>query len=176
MKRILLVLLFFILFSATVFADDDWSQMYENDADIQMPVPVITDKEYKEAYDLKMGKKKKKNPYENIRGNDMSSLNSLQESYPTVILTKKFYTDDGKILEEGHYKVVVVIPKEKTGTYYVHFYQGNSHMGKMKMFETNNDYDEPTINYAKVVQTSDETKFIYGNIDCNLECTMWEVK
>ena len=179
MKKFLLILLIMCLFAPICYCeDDDWSKMYENDADIQMPVPSITDKEFKKAYDIKMGKKKKqkKDPYADVRGNDMSSLNKLETDYPTIMITQKFYTDDGKILEEGHYKVVVVIPKDKKDKYFVHFYQGHSHMGKIEMFETNNDYNEPKINYAKVIQDGDDAKFIYGNIDCNLECKLWEIK
>lgn len=179
MKKLSLILLVLCLFGSVVFAEDgdDWSKMYENDAEIQKPIPSITDKEFKEAYEKKMGKKKKKkDPYADVRGNDMSSLTQLKDSFPTVILTQRFYTDDGKILDEGHYKVVVVIPKDKDGKYFVHFYQGHSHMGKVQMYETNNDYDEPEINYAKVIETDGESRFIYGNIDCNLEGRMWEVK
>ena len=176
MKKLSLILLIFCLCAGIVYAEDgdDWSKVYENDADIQKPVPTITDKEFKNAYDFKMGKKKKKkDPYKDVRGNDMSSLTELKDSYPTVVLTQRFYTDDGKILDEGHYKIVVVVPKEKDGKYFVHFYQGHSHMGKIQMYETNNDYNEPEINYAKVIENDGEAMFIYGNIDCNLECKLW---
>ena len=177
MKRFLVSILVLMCFSLCALAESDWDKVYENDADINKPVPVVTDKEFKEAYDFKMGKrKKKKNPYANIQANDMSSLQKLEGSYPTVILTQKFYSDDGQILDEGHYKVVVAPPQEYTDSYYAHFYQGHVLRGKLKMNETKNDYDEKNINYAKIIDDKGTFKFIYGNIDHNMECIMWVAK
>ena len=177
MKRFLWIILIMLIFPLFSFADDDWNSVYENDADINKPVPVVTDKEFKEAYDIKMGKKKKKkDPYANIKANDMTSLYDLEEEYPNILLTEKFYSDEGNILDEGYYKAVVVIPKKEDGKYFVHFYQGHSHKGRVQMFETKDDYDSETINYARVIDDEGTTKFIYGNIDCNLEGVLWKVR
>ena len=161
------------------FADsDDWNKVYENDVDIHQPVPVVTDKEFQEAYDSKVGKKKKKDKYENVKGDDMKGHSDIEGNYPSVMLYEKFYTDDNKILQEGFYKAVVVLPKpqDPEQKYFVHFFQGHSHKGKIQMYETDDDYDEPTVNYAKMIENKGQYKFIYGNIDCNLECNLFKVQ
>lgn len=162
------------MFPVVAFAEDDWDKVWENDSDIRQPVPSVTDKEFNEAYQSKLKKKKKKDPYANINAHDMSSLGKLEGSYPSVMITERFYSDEGKIIDAGHYKVVVTIPKTKNDKYYVHFFQGHTHRGKLMMHETKNDYNEKAVNYAKIIDDNGVCKFIYGNIDCNLEVVLYK--
>lgn len=178
MKKLLIIVLCLFLTPTFTFAeDDDWGSVYDNLKEFEKPVPAVTDKEFNEVIKFKKGKKKKdKNSYENIQAHDMSSLTDLENNYPSILVMQKFYTDDNKIIDEGYYKAVVSIPKNKYEKHYVHFFQGHTHKGKIRMFETNNDYDEPEINYAKMIEKNGVLKFIYGNIDTNLECNLIKAK
>lgn len=178
MKKLFVLCLCLFFIPAFAFAEDDeWGSVYDNLKEFEKPVPAVTDKEFNDVIKSKMGKKKKnKNSYENIQAHDMSSLTDLEETYPSILVMQKFYTDDNKIIDEGYYKAVVSIPKNKYEKHYVHFFQGHTHKGKIRMYETNNDYDEPEINYAKIIEENGTLKFIYGNIDCNLEGNLVKVR
>lgn len=178
MKKLLVLCLCMFFISSYAFAEDDeWGSVYDNLKEFEKPVPAVTDKEFNDVINAKKGKKKKgKNTFENVQAHDMSSLTDLEDTYPSILVMQKFYTDDNRIIDEGYYKAVVSVPKNKYEKYYVHFFQGHSHKGKIRMFETTNDYDEPEINYAKIIENKGLLKFIYGNIDCNLECDLIKAK
>ena len=153
MKKIIIITLILFFIPILPCLADDWDNVYKNDVDIRQPVPVVTDKEFQEAYDSKVRKKKKKDKYENVKGDDMKGLSDIEANYPSVMLYEKFYTDDNRILQEGFYKVVVVLPKpqDPEQKYFVHFFQGHSHKGKIQMYETDDDYVGVLDDYSDIM-------------------------
>ena len=56
----------------------------------------------------------------------------------------------------------------------MNFYQGNSLIARVKSNKTDNDFNQKTLNYAKMIENDENTvRFIYGDIDCNLETLIY---
>ena len=53
------------------------------------------------------------------------------------------------------------------------FFQGKTLIGKLEAFETENDYNQPELNYANIIEDNGIHKFIYGTIDYNLETILY---
>ena len=71
-----------------------------------------------------------------------------------------------QILEKGFYKVIG--ERDKEGRLYINFYQSQYFKGKIEVYETQEDYDEKEIDFAKVKPYNDSfVKIIFGSIDFN---------
>lgn len=186
MKRNLSVVLIGIvfLFSQNVFADE-WDDFVDLDRawDGQK---TITDKEFNQVVDAleekdkKKEVKKKKKLFKKVSGGGTSLHNELDpnnEILSTDITKAKdegqlinvpvnLYLD-GMILEKGYYKVFA--KKEEDNKIYISFYQSQFYKGKIQASETQDDFGEKEVDFARILPCNDSfVKLIFGSIDYNL--------
>ena len=73
---------------------------------------------------------------------------------------------DGKILEKGFYKIIAERDEQKK--IHIKFYQSQFLKGEIIAEETDDDYGQETIDFAKVVPYNQNfVKIIFGSIDFN---------
>ena len=73
----------------------------------------------------------------------------------------------GKLLERGYFKVLPEIDEE-TGKKYVSFYQSQFFKGKIEVTETEEDYGEDLLDFAKIIPYNESfVKLIFGSIKFN---------
>ncbi len=146
---------------------------------------TITNQEYEQVIDALEEREKKreekgwKKKLKRIGGGGTSlhkELNPESEIKEIDILDSK---DEGvlinvpvdiilpeQILEKGFYKVIG--ERDKEGRLYINFYQSQYFKGKIEVSETQEDYDEKEIDFAKVKPYNDSfVKIIFGSIDFN---------
>lgn len=185
MKRFLLLTIFVFLFTLTVNADsfDDFANV-ERMWDGQKS---ITNKEFEQVIEKleekgkqkeeKQKKKKRKklfgsgttlheelNP-EKANIAELDSINS--EAEEVLINNPVLLMLPDTIIEKGFYKVE---PEKdnNTGKKFVKFYQSQYLMGRLEVVETDDDFGEEHLNFAKIVPYNDSfVKFIFGSIDFN---------
>ena len=70
------------------------------------------------------------------------------------------------ILPVGHYQAKGEI---KNGTPVIQLYQSQNLMAEIPATETNDDFNEPEINFIKMIDAGNENqvKFIFGSVDFN---------
>ena len=74
---------------------------------------------------------------------------------------------DGKVFEKGYYKVFAE-QDEENGKKYVSFYQSQFFKGKVEVIETQEDFGEENLDFARVLPYNDSfVKLIFGSIDFN---------
>lgn len=189
---ILFLLLNMPLFCIPVFADDAdfWDEPMKIDSAAKSQQKSVTNQEFEKVMKFFEKKKKKKeekkkpkgnpvwqnnNMNENIEPNDMVSgaLKQQKQDYPTVMIPVTLITPTHTEIPPGYYRILSA--KNDNG-YFINFYQGNSLIAKVKALNTGNDYNQKSLNYAKVIPISDVyMKVIYGDIDCNIEAGL-EIK
>lgn len=181
-RFILLVFVLFLSFSLSANADS-WDDFADVDKawDGQK---AITNKEFEEVMDaLQVNEKKKEEKQEKKflkkfigGGTSLHSDMNHQKEIPTM---KSLKSDDGilinipvnivvdgKFLEKGYYKVFA--EKDENKKVYLSLYQSQYFKGKFEATETNDDFGEETVDFAKVLQFNESfVKIIYGSIDLN---------
>ena len=103
----------------------------------------------------------------------MAALNKTVGIPPKIIFTGVFLINlpinlllDGKVLEKGFYKLFA--EREKDGNIYISFYQSQFFKGKILAVETEDDYGEKEINFARMLPYNENfVKIIYGSLDFN---------
>ncbi len=74
---------------------------------------------------------------------------------------------DGKPLEKGFYKVIAE-RDEDTKKIYINFYQSQFFKGKLEVNETEDDFGEEMLDFARIVPFNENfVKIIFGCIDFN---------
>lgn len=74
---------------------------------------------------------------------------------------------DGKQLEKGYYNVFAQKDEENKKCY-INFYQSQYYKGKVEVTETEDDFGEENINFAKIIPYNESfIKLIFGSIDFN---------
>lgn len=184
MKRYFFVTFSIFCFLAGSCFADEWDSLLNVDRawDAQKS---ITNKEFEEALDYKEQAKKqneekiKKKKVKKISGGGTSLHNELEPSGEILenpILKKN---EDGILLnvpvnliiddiplEKGYYKIMA--QKDKNNDIYLLFYQSQFFKGKVRASETDNDFEEETIDFAKLIPYNDSfVKIIYGSLDFN---------
>ena len=185
MKRFLLLTIFIFLFTLTVNADsfDDFANV-ERMWDGQKS---ITNKEFEQVIEKleekgkqkeeKQKKKKRKklfgsgttlheelNP-EKANIAELDSINS--EAEEVLINNPVLLMLPDTIIEKGFYKVE---PEKdnNTGKKFVKFYQSQYLMGRLEVVETDDDFGEEHLNFAKIIPYNESfIKLIFGSIDFN---------
>ena len=185
MKRSFVIILGFFIFltSSAVFSEgwDDFADL-DHAWDGQK---TVTNKEFEQAIDTLQGKKKKreerrkKRKAKKISGGGTSLHNELNPDKEIKGIDVKFSEDegcilnipvyiyiDGKKLDKGYYKVTA--EKSDNGKVYLNFYQSHYLMGKVEATETEDDFEEDNVDFAKITGYSDSfVKVIFGNIKLN---------
>ena len=182
-RRILLALITMVL-SANIIsvASEDWSS-YVNIDNAWDGQKSITNKQFEQTMDALQAKKKKREAKARekaIRKVKGSSLTPDMDAHKDEITPQspeqKFdegelisipidFVNDGKIVERGFYKITGIKQDNKV---YILLYQAHTLVAKILARETDDDFNEPAIQFTKLLPVNDHTmKIIYGCIDFN---------
>lgn len=180
MKKIFILITALIFFSNAAICDDmgEWDDYIKIDADAKSQPKSVTKDEFEKV--MKMFEKKKKDkpkvkgesrvPDDESYGN-VQVFKEMYETYPTILVPADLITFDGQEIPTGFYRIMSV---KKPYGYFMNFYQGNSLVARVKSETTHNDYNQKTLNYAQMIENDEKSvKFIYGDIDCNLETVIY---
>ena len=186
MKRFLLFLFFmtisFLYHSALADSWDDLSnvdKLWDGQKSItnQEFENVIEKLEEKgKEKEIKQKKKKRKKMFGsgttlheelNPDNGNIKELESLKPEEDLVInLPVNLLVDDG-ILEKGYYKVLPEVDVE-TKKKYINLYQSQYFKSKIEVVETEDDFNEPELNFVKLLPYNESfVKIIFGSLDFN---------
>lgn len=100
-----------------------------------------------------------------IESNELE-LAKLKEEGVLINLPVVVYIDS-KPLEKGYYKLFAE-RDEKDNKTYVNFYQSQFLKARLQVQETEDDYGQDELDFAKIIPYNDSfVKFIFGSIDFN---------
>jgi hypothetical protein len=185
MKKCLIILLFLgIGLSLVPASADSWDDF--NDLDKAWDgQKTITNKEFEDTINALEAKKKqseakqRKKKIKKISGGGTSLHNELdpdkdihevQELKPDtegelVNVPVRLILGDN-VLEKGFYKVLS--RRDENKRVYLMFYQSQFFKGEILATETNDDFDEETLNFTKLTPYNNSfMKIIYGSLDFN---------
>lgn len=182
-KRILLSLITMVLSANIIsFASEDWSS-YDNIDNAWDGQKSITNKQFEQTMDALQTKKKRREAKARekaIRKVKGSSLTPDMDAHKDEITPQspeqKFdegelisipidFVNDGKIVERGFYKITGIKQDNKV---YILLYQAHTLVAKILAKETDDDFNEPAIQFTKILPVNDHTmKIIYGCTDFN---------
>lgn len=167
--RKILTIIFIILLTSSEFAfaeGDLWDNFGDSNVYGQKPV---SDKEFEQALESKKGKKKRD---KNIpkgesfsQSNETEQLSSTTKEPQILLIPLNLKTVNNSIIPIGHYEVEGV---KENGDIYIKLYQAHNVIAKIPATETNDDFNEPTINFVKLLPHGENhVQIIYGGIDFN---------
>lgn len=184
MKKFLLIFTALFLIMQQALSDDFFDNYagVDNAWDGQKP---ITNQEFEKAIDTLQANKKKKEAKQKKRkikkisggGTSLhSNLDPNGEIQAQDPLTKKdegqllnipvdVVLDNQTVLERGFYNVYA---EKEDGEIYLKFYQSQYLMGKVRAYETEEDFDSDTIDFVKYKLYNDNClKILFGSLDYN---------
>ena len=183
-KSVILVILFMLCFPAF---GDDFFDSYTGIEHAWDGQKSITNKEFEEAIDTLTQKQKKKEEKQRKRkikkftggGTSLhSGLEPMSEIKAPEILKEKDKNEgqlinipvdfviDGKILEPGFYNIFG--EKDEKNNVYLAFYQSQYFKGKIKAYQTNNDYESDNLDFVKYIPYDENyIKIVFGSLDFN---------
>lgn len=186
MKKCFLLILFCILLANPVLADA-WDD-FDNVDRLWDGQKSITNKEFEEVVDALQANKTKKEEKQKKKkikkvsggGNSLHSELSPEKKF-TEIPDLKTKSEDGvlvnipvnlifenTILEKGYYKVLSKRGEDKKT--YLLFYQSQFLKGEVEVSETDDDFGETDVNFAKVIPYNNSfVRLIFGSLDFNAE-------
>ena len=180
MRIILGLFIFVILFTPKLFSEsfDDFSdvdKMWDeqnsvNLSDYDKVIEALEEKKELKEEKVRRKKIKKmgggKSLHKDITiKNEKSEINDLKPNEDILVNVPVNLVLDGKLLEKGFYKV---IGKSVDGKHYIEFYQSQFFKGKIEVNETDDDFGEADINFAKIVPyNASFVKIIFGSLDFN---------
>ncbi len=167
--RKILTIIFIILLTASDFAfaeGDLWDNFGDSNVYGQKPV---SDKEFEQALESKKGKKKRD---KNIpkgesfsQSNETEQLSSTTKEPQILLIPLNLKTGNNSIIPIGHYEIEGI---KENGNVYLKLYQAHNVIAKIPATETNDDFNEPTINFVKLLPHGENhVQIIYGGIDFN---------
>lgn len=187
MFRVLAFILISLIGSTIpAFADDMdfWDEPIQVESDAKTQQKAVTNQEFEKVmkhFEKKKNKAEEKkrpkgtpiggqsNPqWENdTQLSDPNSFKVTYESYPTVMVPVTLIVDNQQFITPGYYRILSV---KKDNKYFINFYQGNTLIAKVPAMNTNNDHNQKSLNYAKLIPVNNYLMdVIYGDIDCNIE-------
>lgn len=168
MKKLSLFLfMFFMLFCNTVYAEGDlWDNYGDTNVYGQKPV---SDEDFQKALESKKGKKKKdKNIPKGesfFQSNETNAIINVSKELPVLLVPLTLKINENSEIPIGHYQVEGV---KENGQVYLKLYQAHYLIAKLPATETNDDFNEPTINFVKLLPHGDyHVQIIYGCPDFN---------
>ena len=189
MKRFFVSLFLFCFVMSSLpclaFDDDFWDEPIKIDNEAKSQQKAVTDQEFNKVLDFFNKKKKKKEEKKKPKGApigpqlqegqtppiDSNIIKTKYEDYPTVMIPVTLITDNGREIEPGYYRILSV--KAGENDFYLNFYQGNNLIAKIQAINSGYDYNQKSLNYAKVFPVGEKyMQVIYGNIDCNIEARL----
>ena len=182
-KRILIILISVLFIgSGLTYAGDDWSDFssVDNAWDGQK---TITNKQFEETMDALQAKskrkeaKKKEKVLKKFKGSsltpemDAHNEDMINEQPDETVAQFQLinipvdFIANNQVVERGYYKVE---GEKKSDGVYINLYQAHELKAKLKARETNDDFNEETITFAKVLPCNDhQMKIIFGSVDFN---------
>lgn len=183
-KKLFFSILILIIFSVLPTMAENWDDYTDLDKAWEGQ-KTVTNQEFEKVMDAlndknkKNEEKKKRKKFKKILGGgeslheEMNSEKSLNEipdlkankdgslvSIPVDVFLDK------NILERGFYNVVG--ERKKDGKVYLKFYQSQFLKGEIEAIETTDDFEEKTIDFARLLPYNDGfVKIIFGSIDFN---------
>ena len=168
MRKIITILFAIIFFAGNAsFAEGEmWD--YFGDQNVYGQKPV-SDKEFEQALE---SKKKKKKRDKNIpkgeefhQSNETQFIKQAEEEMPVLCVPANIRLSEDEILPVGHYQVD---GEKKNGKLYLKFYQAHYLMAEIPAVETQEDYDQETVHFVKILDNGEkQLKIIFGSIDFN---------
>lgn len=155
-----------------------WDDMLEFDRSWQTNHEAVTDADFEKVMQ-RFEKKKKPKKYEFEPNstkdslNDMSILNDISNHSPIILFPVNSRSYEGQYIPAGHYKLNYL---KKNNKHYIVVSQGRKIYTKLEMSPTKENFNSETIQFAEIKPINNEmVKLIYGNLDLNLEKTLYIV-
>lgn len=170
MKKFLLILIAIVFGTNLSFASDDlWDNFGDQNVYGQKPV---SDKEFNTILEKLKGKKKEKVKDKDLKNgesfqqsNETQFINKVPEELPILLVPLNLALTDDAVLPVGHYQI---IGRKENGKIYLKFYQSKDLLASVEAIETNDDFDEPTINFVKLKEYNpQQVIIIFGSVDFN---------
>lgn len=186
MKKIILTLIIFSVFSlgTNAFADDidlpssgdlwdNWSSSDNyretknvSDEDFDKAIDKIKSKTNKREAKLKKKQIPKGEEFHQSNESEIIKEEVKDDSLPVVSIPIELCVGN-YLLPVGHYQIKG--EKEEDGNLVIKFYQAHYLMAQVPAIETNDDFDEETITFAKWTPEDDNhIKVIFGSMDLNV--------
>ena len=173
MKRFLLILFSIILPLNVCLADDFGSSgdLWDNyGSNVNSGNDkAVSDEQFNSIID-KLKAKRKKQPKQ-MKGESIQQSNETEEiketavELPVVCISVPLKLSDDAILPVGHYQVKGEVVE---GQPRIKLYQAHFLMADFSAVETNDDFDEPELNFVRLIEHKDEQlKLIFGSMDFN---------
>lgn len=182
-KKVLLIFLtLFLSINLLSYAEEDWSG-YDNIDNAWDGQKSITNKQFEETMDALQAKKKQKErkqrekilkkfkgesliPQHDARQDEITAPDAVEEFEDGELISIPVdFICDGKQIERGFYKIK---GEKKDNKIYILLYQAHNLVAKLEAIETDDDFDEPAIQFTKLKTINEnQMKIIYGCIDFN---------
>lgn len=178
------ILLITLLLSINLitFASEDWSG-YDNIDNAWDGQKSITNKQFEQTMDALQARKKKKEAkarekaIRKVKGSSLTpDMDAHKDEITPQAPEQEFdegelicipidFVHDGKTIDRGFYKITGIKQDDKV---YILLYQAHTLIAKLQARETDDDFNEPAIQFTKLLPVNDYTmKIIYGCIDFN---------
>ena len=168
MRKFLTIILGILILAGTntAYADGDlWDNFGDQNVYGQEPV---SDEDFEKALESKQKKKKNKNipkGEEFRQSNETDFINKVDVSLPVICISIPLKIGDDGVLPVGHYQVKGEI---KDGQPRLKLYQSSFLMADIPAVETDEDFDQPEINFVGMIDYNDKQyKIIFGSVDFN---------
>lgn len=177
-----LLITMFLAMNLSVFASEDWSS-YDNIDNAWDGQKSITNKQFEQTMDALQARKKKKEAkarekaIKKVKGSSLTpDMDAHKDEITPQTPEQEFdegelisipidFVHDGKIIDRGFYKITGIKQDDKV---YILLYQAHTLVAKIQAHETDDDFNEPAIQFTKLLPVNDHTmKIIYGCIDFN---------
>lgn len=151
---------------------DMWDNFSDQNTYGQKPV---TDEEFDKALKKKKIKKNfwgKEIKNKNIpkgeefrQSNETDFITEVSKDLPVLLIPVELIIDEKTILPVGHYQIMA---DKIDGIIKIKFYQSGNLMGQVKAVETDNDFNQETVNFANWLECGqNKIRVIYGSLDFN---------
>ena len=177
MKRVLFAIILLIFGANIGFADDLdmgsggdlWDNFNTQVNPLAKDQKAVSDEQFDSIID-KLKSKRQKKPKQ-MKGESIQQSNETEEiteavkELPVICISVPLKVNEDGILPVGHYQVVGEMVE---GQPRIKLYQAHFLMADFPATETNDDFDEPEINFVNLVDYSDtQLKIIFGSVDFN---------
>ena len=183
MKKTSLILL--LIFATILTANADGWDDFDNVERMWDGQKTITNQQFEEVMDAlqqgekKQEEKKQKKKIKKISGGGTSLHNDMKPEGEIFENTALKLKEEGLLvnipvnlilnnnqIEKGFYKLIG--ERDESGNIYISFYQSQFFKGKVLATETEDDFNEKEIDFAKMLPYNENfVKIIFGSIDFN---------
>lgn len=175
MKNFVILLSVLSLLSTPVLADefgssgDLWDNFNNDTSTAAEQQKAVTDEQFNSVLEKLKSKRKKKPKQmkgESIQqSNETEELVEVAEELPVVCISIPLKLNEDAILPVGHYQAKGELVNGKPR---IKLYQAQFVMADFPAVETNDDFNEPELNFIKMIDHSEnQVKIIFGSMDFN---------